>query len=181
LLYDARDAGRVARYFLDHDVDAVFAPHCNFGTEDAVARMAKSVGKPVLLWGPRDDRPLPDGLRTRDSQGGLFATSKVLQRFGVPFTYIENSTLDAPVFAREFQRFLSAVCVVKNFKICASARSAPRPEGFLSVSATRGISSDAWAFRLSPPPYRKLATQWKGLISNPHKDPRLNQAISTNS
>lgn len=138
LLYDSADAEAVARYFTVNGADAVFAPHCNFGTEDAVARMAKLVDRPLLLWGPRDDKPLPDGLRTRDSQCGLFATSKVLQRFGVPFTYIENCALDSPVFAREFDQFLSVCSIVKNFRGMRIGQIGTRPEGFWSVICDEG-------------------------------------------
>lgn len=38
--------------------------------------------------GPLDERPEPDGTRLRDTQCGLFATGKVLRRFGIPFTYM---------------------------------------------------------------------------------------------
>ena len=57
------DADRAAEYFIKEGVDAVFAPHLNFGTEDAVARIAKKVNKPLLLWGPRDGAPAADGSR----------------------------------------------------------------------------------------------------------------------
>ena len=86
LLVDEKDAESVAREFIAENVDAVFCPHCNFGSEGAVAMAARKIGKPFLLWGPRDESPLPNGERLRDSQCGLFATSKVLQRFGVPFS-----------------------------------------------------------------------------------------------
>ena len=58
LLFDRLEAGRAAKIFTDAEVDAVFAPHVNFGTEDAVAKLAKEVNKPLLLWGPRDEAPL---------------------------------------------------------------------------------------------------------------------------
>ena len=63
LIYEGMDADVVADAFIAAKVDAVFAPHCNFGTEDAVAKTAKKVGKPLLLWGPRDDAPQSDGIR----------------------------------------------------------------------------------------------------------------------
>lgn len=175
LLYDAHDAGAAARYFLDHDVDAVFAPHCNFGTEDAVARMAKTVGKPLLLWGPRDDRPLPDGLRTRDSQCGLFATSKVLQRFGAPFTYIENCALDAPVFNREFNQFLSAACVVKNFRGMRIGQIGTRPEGFWSVICNEGELLERLGVQTIPVTVSEIVLASEKLLSV--DDPRLNKAV----
>ncbi len=77
-------------------MDGLFFPHGNFGTEYEVARLAKELNVPVLLWGPRDERPDENGVRLRDSQCGLFATGKVLRRFQVPFTYMTNCRLTDP-------------------------------------------------------------------------------------
>ena len=44
LLFDVADSERVARYFMAQDVDAVFIPHCNFGSEEAAARLCRMVG-----------------------------------------------------------------------------------------------------------------------------------------
>jgi len=111
IIHLGMDAEKAAKRFVDAGVDAVFAPHVNFGTEDAVARLAKMVGKPLLLWGPRDDAPTEEGYRLRDSQCGLFATSKVLTEFGVPFSYIPNSRVEDPVFQRGFDNFIAAAAV----------------------------------------------------------------------
>ena len=46
--------------------------------------IAKKLERPVLLWGPRDEAPLPDGTRLRDTLCGLFASSKVIHKLGVP-------------------------------------------------------------------------------------------------
>ncbi len=62
----------------------------NFGCEEAVCRLASMMKKPVLLWAVRDDAPEPEGFRFRDAQCGVFASSTVLMRFGIPFTYITN-------------------------------------------------------------------------------------------
>ena len=109
LLFDIGDAKKAAERFMAEGVDAVFIPHCNFGAEDATAKLCKLVGKPVLLWGPRDDAPGPDGARKRDTQCGLFATSKVLRRYGVPFTYVANSWVDGHEIERGVKAFLKAV------------------------------------------------------------------------
>ncbi len=73
LLYDdmSHESAIIER-FKNANVDALFFPHVNFGTEDAVARVAKAIGKPVLLWGPRDEAPSDNGMRLRDTQCGLF-------------------------------------------------------------------------------------------------------------
>ena len=133
LLFNVEDADRVADVFIRENVDAVFVPHCNFGSEESVARLCKKVGKPVLLWGPKDEINPEDFYRYRDSQCGLFATSKVLNMYGVPFTYIENCSVDDPTFAEGFQRFLAVVSVVKAFRNLRIGQIGARPAPFASV------------------------------------------------
>ena len=139
LLFDNdADADRIIRRFREAEVDAVFFPHCNFGTEDTVARVAKAIGKPVLLWGPRDEAPLSDGFRLRDTQCGLFATGKVLRRFNVPFTYIVNSEVDSTIFDRGFRNFIAAASVVKAFRHLRILQIAARPAGFWTMICNEG-------------------------------------------
>lgn len=131
LLYDDHiNADLIAKRFKEEEVDAVFFPHCNFGTEDTVARVGKALGKPVLLWGPRDEAPLADGMRLRDTQCGIFATGKVLRRFNVPFTYVTNSWVNDPVFERGFTNFVAAANVVRQFKSLRILQIGPRPASF---------------------------------------------------
>lgn len=127
------DADVAADYFISEGVDAVFAPHLNFGTEDAVAKIAKKVNKPLLLWGPRDGAPAPNGTRLRDSQCGLFATSKVLQEFGVPFTYIPSSRVEDKIFQTGFDNFISAAAVVKALDHVRIGQIGTRPGAFWTV------------------------------------------------
>ena len=100
LFYDEADREKIQEKFRRENVKGIFFPHGNFGTEYVCARLAKEMGLPVLLWGPRDERPDENGVRLRDSQCGLFATGKVLRRFGVPFTYMTNCRLTDPEFER---------------------------------------------------------------------------------
>ena len=111
LFYDEADREKIQEKFRRENVKGIFFPHGNFGTEYVCARLAKEMGLPVLLWGPRDERPDENGVRLRDSQCGLFATGKVLRRFGVPFTYMTNCRLTDPEFERGIKDFL-AVCNV---------------------------------------------------------------------
>jgi L-fucose isomerase-like protein len=106
----------VTRYFREKRIDALFVPHCNFGTEGAVGMIARNLGVPVLLWGPRDEAPLSDGSRHRDSLCGMFASSKVIRKLGVPFTYVENCRVGDPPFAEGVSRFLRAAAVVKSMR-----------------------------------------------------------------
>ena len=105
LLFQDSDIVTVIERFQSEKVDALFFPHCNFGSENRVAQVAKALNVPVLIWGPRDDAPTVNGLRSRDSQCGMFATGKVLRRHNVPFTYLTNSWIGSEDFKNGFQRF----------------------------------------------------------------------------
>ncbi|GAE93100.1 pentose isomerase [Gracilibacillus boraciitolerans JCM 21714] len=145
LLYNRDEEVTVIKRFQDARVDALFFPHCNFGTEDIVARIAKEIDKPVLLWGPRDEAPLENGMRLRDTQCGMFATGKVLRRFNVPFTYITNSAVDSEVFERGFKNFIGAANVVKRFKELRILQISTRPSDFWSVICNEGgIIREIW-------------------------------------
>jgi L-fucose isomerase-like protein len=150
LLYDLRDSSKVAARFVKENVDALFVPHCNFGTEDAVAKLARELGKPVLLWGPRDENPLPDGTRLRDTQCGLFATSKILRRLNVPFTYIVNTRINDPVFESGFKTFTSAVNVSKTFLNARIGQLDTRPAGFWTVMVNEGELLERWGIQIVP-------------------------------
>lgn len=106
----------VVRHFREQQVEALFLPHCNFGTEGAAGMIAHHLGLPTLLWGPRDEAPLPDGTRLRDSLCGTLASSKVLQTMGVRFSYIPNSRIEGDRFRRGFDTFLRAARVAKTLR-----------------------------------------------------------------
>ena len=133
LLFSDLDIPAVIERFTAEKVDAVFFPHCNFGSENRVAQVAKALNVPVLIWGPRDDAPHSDGLRSRDSQCGMFATGKVLRRHNVPFTYLTNSWIDSDDFKRGMEKFIRVVSVVKSLKNLNILQISTRPEPFCSV------------------------------------------------
>ena len=133
LIFDSVDADTVVEHFRARGVNAIFAPHCNFGTEDAVAKVAKKMGVPLLIWGPRDEAPEPNVNRPRDSQCGLFATSRVLKVFGVPFSYITNCHISDDTFEIGFKNFMAAAAVVKSFKGMRIGQIGVRPASFWSV------------------------------------------------
>lgn len=108
LVKDQSHVDTAVEHFRRAGVDCLFVPHCNFGTEGAVGMIAKKLGVPTLLWGPRDAAPQPDGTRLRDTLCGLFASSKVLYKLGVPFAYIENCHTDDPALERGVDTFLRA-------------------------------------------------------------------------
>ncbi len=156
LLYEENDRLKIVDKFRAAKVDGLFVPHTNFGTEYEVARLAKDLGVPVLLWGPRDERPEPDGNRLRDSQCGLFATGKVLRRFRVPFTYMTNCRLSDPEFERGVKDFLAVCNVVKTFRSIRILQIAPRPFDFWSTMCNEGELLEKFNIQLAPIPMPEL-------------------------
>ena len=116
IVRDQSHVGPVVEHFKAKGVECLFVPHCNFGTEGAVGMIAHRLGVPTLLWGPRDGAPAPDGTRLRDTLCGMFASSKVLHKLGVPFTYIENCRVDEEPLRRGVDTFLRAVSVANVFR-----------------------------------------------------------------
>lgn len=156
LLYDAGDCEKIAKRFQEAGVDGLFFPHCNFGTEAAVAALARRMQLPVLLWGPRDERPDESGVRLRDSQCGLFATGKVLRRYQVPFTYLRNCRLEDAAFERGVRDFLAVCNIVKTFRSIRILQIGPRPYDFLSTMCNEGELLERFNIQLAPVPLPEL-------------------------
>ncbi len=164
LLFDDEGMYKIAEKFKKEKVDGLFLPHANFGTEYECGRLAKELGVPVLLWGPRDERPDANGMRLRDSQCGLFATGKVLRRFKVPFTYMNNCNLEDPEFERGIRDFLAVCNVVKVFRHTRILQIGPRPFDFWSTMCNEGELLEKFNIQLSPIPLPELYAEmrkWK--------------------
>ncbi len=161
LLHDDKDRIAIQEKFKAEKIDGLFFPHGNFGTEYEVARLAKELNVPVLLWGPRDERPDEKGIRLRDSQCGLFATGKVLRRFQVPFTYLCNCNLDDPEFERGVKNFIAVCNVVKAFRQTRILQIGPRPFDFWSTMCNEGELLEKFNIQLSPIPIPELTAEIK--------------------
>ena len=161
LLFDEEGRLKIEEKFRREGIDGLFFPHCNFGTEYVVARMARSMNLPVLIWGPRDDRPDEKGNRLRDSQCGLFATGKVLRRFQVPFTYMTNCRLEDKEFERGIRDFLAVCNVVKVFRNTRILQIAPRPFDFWSTMCNEGELLEKFNIQLAPIPLPELTEEMK--------------------
>ena len=161
LLFDDSHIEPIVKKFRAEGVDGIMLCHANFGTEYVCARLARELGLPVLLWGPRDERPEPDGTRLRDSQCGLFATGKVLRRFQVPFTYMTNCRLTDPEFERGVWDFLAVCNVVKTFKHTRILQMATRPFDFWSTMCNEGELLEKFNIQLAPIPMPELTDEVK--------------------
>ena len=161
LLHDDNDRIRIAEKLKAAKVDGLFFPHGNFGTEYEVARLAKELNVPVLLWGPRDESPDENGVRARDSQCGLFATGKVLRRFRIPFTYLCNCRLEDESFAKGIRNFLAVCNVVKTFRSTRILQIGPRPFDFWSTMCNEGELLEKFNIQLAPIPLPELTAEVK--------------------
>ena len=152
---------KIAEKFKAERIDGLFLPHCNFGTEYVCARLAKELNVPVLLWGPLDERPEPNGVRLRDTQCGLFATGKVLRRFQVPFTYMTNCRLNDPVFERGLRDFMAVCNVVKTFRHTRILQISTRPFDFWTTMCNEGELLERFNIQLSPIPMPELTQEMR--------------------
>lgn len=175
LLFSDEDRIAIAEKFKKAKVDGLFFPHGNFGTEYEVARLAKDLNVPVLLWGPRDERPDKDGIRLRDSQCGLFATGKVLRRFQIPFTYLCNCRLEDPEFEKGIRNFLAVCNVVKVFRSTRILQIGPRPYDFWSTMCNEGELLEKFNIQLSPIPLPELTEE---MNKAKQSDPRVAETVA---
>lgn len=180
LLYDDQDVDKIAAKFRAEGVDGIMLAHCNFGTEYVCARLAKKLGLPVLLWGPLDERPEPDGVRLRDTQCGLFATGKVLRRFQVPFTYLTNCRLNDPVFERGVRDFLAVCNVVKRFRNIRILQISTRPFDFWTTMCNEGELLEKFNIQLAPVPMTELTEEVKSVKAERTKQEKVLEYIREN-
>ena len=165
LLFRDADVPAVVEKFRAADVDALFFPHCNFGSENCVAQVAREFRLPVLLWGPRDDAPDAEGLRSRDSQCGLFATGKVLRRLNVPFTYLTNSWADSREFHTGIDKFLRVASVVKAVTRLKILQISTRPAPFCSVICNENELIERFGIQCCPVTLDDLVTEMERVMA----------------
>lgn len=175
LLYAEENVAKTVEKFKAANVNAVFFPHCNFGTEDLVCKVANELKVPILLWGPRDEAPLADGSRLRDTQCGLFATGKVLRRFNLPFTYIPNCNLDDVAFERGVKNFIAAANVVKEFRKIRILQISTRPADFWTMMCNEGELLEKFGIQLRPITMSEFTSRILKLEEN--KDPEVLEVV----
>jgi L-fucose isomerase-like protein len=145
MLYNFADVSKAAQHFRQKGVNALFIAHCNFGSEEVVGKLGQAMGVPVLLWGPRDDIA-----RSGDTQCGIFASSKALTRYGVPFTYIENCRPTDRAFTEGFTDFLRVASVAHAFRNMRIGQISVRPKPFLSTMTSEGELLEKFGIEVVP-------------------------------
>lgn len=170
LLYDDKDVDKIAEKFKKEGVDGLMLAALQLWNQSMLcARLAKKLDVPVLLWGPLDERPEPNGVRLRDTQCGLFATGKVLRRFQIPFTYLTNCRLSDPVFERGVKDFLAVCNVVKTFKNIRILQISTRPFDFWTTMCNEGELLEKFNIQLAPVPMTELTEEVKAVREDKEK------------
>ena len=155
----------VAEYLKAQKVDALFILHTDFGSEEVVAKLGKEMNLPLLLWGPRDDGPTEAG-RLRDTQCGILASSKVLSRFGVKFTYIENCHPKDRAFIDGLNNFCRTAAVLKVFRTMRVMKIGDRPNAFFSVMCNEDELLSKFGVEVSPLSTGNLVSGVNKLLKN---------------
>ncbi|HZJ58014.1 MAG TPA: fucose isomerase [Clostridia bacterium] len=136
--------------FKKADIDALFICHCDFGEEQALIKVAREFDVPVLLWGNRDKFPNTFEKRGRDTQCGMFASTKVLSRNKITFSYIYNVDVETDEFMDGYLTFLRTANVVKAMKRLKIAQIGLRPQQFMSVIASEGLMVEKFGIEVVP-------------------------------
>lgn len=177
LLVETSDVVKVEKLFKERGVDALILPHTNFGQEEPVGKLGKALGVPVMLWGPRDERPPAKGSphRQADIQCGLFASSRALQRYKVPFTYVENCWLDSPILDREVDQFIRVASSVKAFRNLRILQLSTRPRQFLSVKVNESELMEKHGIEVVPMESAEIVRTVDAVLA--HEDDRIQELI----
>jgi L-fucose isomerase-like protein len=169
-------------------INALFIPFCDFGEEGPAATVAEAFkGLPILVWGPRDERPNREdqGYRGRDTQCGIFAATKVMARKGIKYSYIFNVATESEEFKAGFTSFLRTAAIVKDIRGLRVAQIGARPSGFESVIANEGDLVNKYGMTVFPiSPYaisdmanRLSAPPDPNAPPNPFEPPFMKQMI----
>ena len=150
VMYCDADAEKVIERFSAEKVDAVLIINCNFGNEEIAAQVARALGKPVCIWAPLDDVFEPDGMRYTDSQCGIFCISRQMQRYNIPFTFLNSCRVSEQKFAEGLDRFARVACMVKNFRGMRVGQVGMRPKIFCSVIFNEGELMQRFGLHIVP-------------------------------
>ncbi len=150
LIFDGKTAEDAIAKFKAANVDAVLMINTNFGNEEAAGDIARELGKPFAIWAPLDDEYYVRGMRTTDSQCGIFGISRQLQRYKIPFTFIPSCRVESDKFKENFECFLRTANMVKSFSGMRIGQIGTRPAPFYSVIINEGELMNNFGLKIIP-------------------------------
>ena len=171
MMYEYKQAAAIADFFREQKIDALFIPNINFGCEEVGGKLGQLLNLPTLIWSPQEEhfgitetkdiRDSEYGERLLDGQCGLFALSKLLQRYRVKFTVIPTSKVDSDVFAQYFTDFLAVTCMLKNWKNMRVMQLGNRPVAFTSMMVNEDELLEKFGIEIFPLSVMEAATRVK--------------------
>ena len=160
MMYDYAQAESIADHFRSEKIDALFIANINFGSEEVAGKVGQLLGLPTLIWSPQEEhfgitetKDLKDpeyGERWLDGQCGLFAISKLLQRYHVKFTEIPTCKVDSETFAQYFTDFAAVTCMLKNWKRMRVLQLGNRPLAFTSMMVNEDELLEKFGIEIFP-------------------------------
>lgn len=160
------ESEKVSDHFKEQKADALFVPHANFGQEEAVGIIANALRLPTLIWGPRDGSPRPgEPFRQTDTQCGMFATTRLLLRYGLPYTYLRNCWLDSEELEKGIEDFIRTASVVKRFRNLRILQLSTHPRQFLSVKVNESELLERFGIHVVPVESVEIVSKIDGFIA----------------
>ena len=176
MMYDYSQAESIAEFFRSQKIDALFIPNINFGSEEVGGKLGQLMGLPTLIWSPQEEhfgitetkdiRDSEYGERLLDGQCGLFALSKLLQRYHVKFTEIPTSKVDSEVFAQYFTDFAAVTCMLKNWKNMRVMQLGNRPLAFTSMMVNEDELLEKFGIEIFPMSVIEAGRKVKDILEN---------------
>jgi L-fucose isomerase-like protein len=170
IVYTADAAAKAIGKLKAAGINALFIPFCDFGEEGPAAAVAEAFkGLPILIWGPRDEKPNREdqGYRGRDTQCGIFAATKVMSRKGVKYSYIYNVATESAEFKAGYTSFLRTAAIVKDLRGARIAQIGARPVGFESVIANEGDLVNKFGITIVPISPSSISDMANRLVAPP--------------
>ena len=150
------------------ELDGLFFPHMDFGTEFLAGKIAATFKLPILVWGNSDGEIVNNQL-VRYTQCGLFATGKILRDFHRPFDYIVACPPESRRFARGMDNFLRVCSILRSFNGMRIMQIATRPEPFWSVKCNEQELLERFGIEVFPITLSEMVSDVKAMVEK-HPD-----------
>ncbi len=161
---DMGEVPAIVKKFKEAEVDGIFFPHMDFGTEFVVGKVASHFDVPLIVWGSPANE-IVDGVLQRYTLCGMFATGKIIRRFGKRFDYIISCAAGSEVFDRNMETFFGVCRVLRAFNNMKVMQISTRPAPFWSVKYNEAELLERFKIDVYPVPLTDLVRDVKKTVS----------------